>query len=835
MGHFSLALADARRLEELGPRARRGWPSGSKNSKPPCDRDDQKRLEREQRLESFERALAEGRLHDARDVLNAAADVWSKDELSKLDARLRERRNQASKALRKARDAVGRGLQRDARTAFEEARKLCSDSVSFKDRLVGLSANWAHERFQQVRQALADGQPFDAAQALAEWIQSEPEAEDLAEAQDLLLSVGERLAKRIREEARAGRFADALALACRVPNAFGRIHALRQLRERLERVQSLREASEVDPRQRAEGLRRLRRESSWEKLDADLRQAEKDAQRVQQELAAARKHIEAGELEKGRETLSRVLDQWPACEEARALLGGLLEDERERRERLDSAREAMRAGRLREAERQLLRLVSGGYGAEDARALLRDIARLQRKLARELSAVRARLEANAPAEELLASLAKLRRLQSDSPELEELEQSVLRRKGQGERIAQIRDALRQRKAQALLDGLRTCFENEHFDADDPGDRRSFAALGAEIEEALRGELSRGDALFAWDVARGLDIFGQNLELDVSSLRDAARQRIDEARRHARAGEEALDARDATRAESCLEAARAACATEASVLRLAHRVRRMMGKEHDLRSALELMDSDREGARERLGELGPTPRPLMSLAFEARDKLHRSGDFERGCRLEVEEAGEFLLFTEDRLRIGNASGSSLPQIPVLARIRAQHATLSRSVSFHGGVKHELESAAAARSTVNGRELREENGHTTELQSGDEILLGDVLPITFRRPNPRSSSTVLRLGRGFECLGVSRILWLKQGGRDGRILIGRGKDVHVRVRAAEPELFVWAPGPGRLSVYFAGLGSVDGAQFTGEKELSPGVTVRCGEIAFRVLPL
>ncbi|PIE23712.1 MAG: hypothetical protein CSA62_06285 [Planctomycetota bacterium] len=828
-GRLRLALADARRLHELDPE-RLGAAERIEEMEAALRAASEESARLEQQRESFERALAEGRLNEARDLLQSPSSEFSGEERQALELRLAERRKGASQALVRARKAVSSGLPSQAREAFGEARRLCSDSLSFRERLLGLSANWARERFHEVRAALAEGRAFDAAQALANWIQSEPESEDLVEAQDLLLSVGEQLAAQIRETAREGDFAAAHSLACQVPTPFGKIAALRQLRERVERAQVLVGEAERDPRRRVEALRRLQRETGWEALGAVLRQSEAEAGEIDRSLQEARDLLEKGEVEAGRAKVDAVLDRWAGCEEARALLDGLLEDERDRQQRLESAREDLRVGRLRQAEKQLLRLVSGGRAADAARALLRDISRLQKKMARELSSVRARLESGASPESLLASLERLERIQSDSPELEELRNIALRRRSQGERVGQFREALAARRSQPLIAALRSCFEQGHFDADDREDRRVFLDLGRELEKALREELQSGDVLFVYDVLRGLEVFVSKLGLEAGPLLASAEERIDAARREAELGLAALDARQASKAQQCLEDARAACANEPSVLRLAHKMRRLQGTQEDLREALRLAESDRAGACERLAGVGPTPRPLMSLAFDVKDKLARSGDFERGCRLEVEEAGEYLLFTEDRLRIGNASSTSYPQIPVLARIRPQHAVLERRVSFHGGVNYEVQSEEGSDTRLRGRLIEK-----APLQHGDQVLLGGVLPISFRRPSRRSVSVLLRLEKGFESRGVTRMLWVKQGGRDGKVLIGRGKDCHVRVRAAEPELFLWAPGPGRLSVHFAGLGDCDGASFTGEMELRPGAVVRCGEIVFRVLPL
>lgn len=827
-GHLTLAWKDVGRLQQLDPE----FPGCAELVQ---ELDELSRLTSERREQEeglrrgFEAALDEGRLGDAREFLAGLEHRIDGPSFEELEKRLHERRMQASRALRDVRDYMRRGLEREAREAMNKARRLCTDSISFRERLVGLSAAWAKEQWREIQRSLGEGRTLDAARALTEWWQSDPESDDLAEAKDLLLCVADRLAEDARKLASEGRFQEALQLACQAPGLVAKVGVLRHLKEKLEHLDVLLASEEEDPRRRVQGLARLYAETKWAALADYLERLRGSCEELEVGLRSARDLLARGKPQDGKARLEAILVTWPGCDEARALLDGLIDDERERAEQLKAARQAVRDGRLLEAQRHLFRLVTGGCGAEEARSLLRDVERIRGKVAREVHALETRFDAGAAAEEVLAEIARLERMQQDSVELADLEARALRRKARQERETLVRAALGRRDVEGCIRAVREWVAEGEDRSLRSEERGKLQQIGGEIEAALRDELARGDPAFVCALGSGLRTWQDMLAIDLEPLLSEAGARVEEARTLAREGVELLEHKDVARADEALQRARSLSPREPEVLRLAHRLRRVSVEREELNKALELADVDRQGAKEKLAALGPTPRPLGSLVLQVKQKVERSGELESGCLLQVEEAGEFLLFTDDRLRVGNATGRSFPQLPVLARIKSHHATFVRAVSFHGGVSDAIEAAAGAEVRVNA------DPAGSKLKHGDRILLGGILPLVYLRPSPRSLSALLRIEKGFECRGTSRVLWLKQGGRDGRILIGRGREVHVRVPHAEPELYLYAPGRGRICVHFDGTGEVDGEPFTQDGELGAGATVTCGKIRFRLLPL
>jgi hypothetical protein len=156
------------------------------------------------------------------------------------------------------------------------------------------------------------------------------------------------------------------------------------------------------------------------------------------------------------------------------------------------------------------------------------------------------------------------------------------------------------------------------------------------------------------------------------------------------------------------------------------------------------------------------------------------------QLAVDDAGEYLVLEGEELTIGHAKNRAA-DLPILADLLERHASLRfRAQSFHGGAGWEIaptpELDAAGRAIrVNGVAVR---GART-LKGGDRIEFSPQFAIRFHAPDPASSSSVLELERGFECLGAQRVLLLSPG-PGGRVRIGRRSRDHVRVARATPEI-------------------------------------------------
>ncbi len=828
-GQLDLARRDLDRVRRADPEHSRGQ-SLEDELQDLNGKDREEREQREALLGAFDRAFEEGRLGEAREILGQMNGFVDKSVKEDLQRKLKERRKSASRQLEKVRDELKIGLEGEARQSLEKARRLCADSITFRERLVGLSATWAKERWDEVQRHLQAGQALEAARVLNEWWESDPESENLAEARDLLLCVADKLAAEVRETAETGDFASALVLASKAPGEVARVHSLRRLKELLERLDLALTCKEEDPRRRARILARIEAETHWKALAAPLRAVREEAEEVDEELSRIKEQLGRGELEDGRKALDRLLDRSSGCEDARALLEGLMQDEQERSQRLEAARGELREGRLLEARKLLFGLVGGGPGADEAKNLLRDVERIQARVHRELSALEARFEAGESPDQLLPMLERLEKHQVDSPELRDLEGRLKQRREREAREQRIRSALDHRNTAPCLEALREWVAEGGEGKLRAEDRRALELLGQEIQGHLREALRAGHASYVLELGHGLRTWEDLLGLELAPLLDEATRRVEKARELAHKGLLALEARQVQEARRCAEEARQLGPEEPTVLRLRHRLKSLDREAALVEEAREMIDTDRDGARGKLEALGPTPRPLSSMVFDLKERLDRGGDLENGFRLQVEEAGEYLVLTEDRLRIGNATGKSYPQIPILARIKGHHATLIRSVSFHGGIKDGITAEEGCSMELDGRE-----GSQGDLSHGSRFVLGGILPLLYQRPCPRSATALLRIERGFECKGTSRLLWMKQGGKDGRIWIGRGREVHVRVPHAEPELYLYSPKPGVLRLYFDGPGELDGKSFKGEIELGSGSQVQCGGISFRILPL
>ena len=94
--------------------------------------------------------------------------------------------------------------------------------------------------------------------------------------------------------------------------------------------------------------------------------------------------------------------------------------------------------------------------------------------------------------------------------------------------------------------------------------------------------------------------------------------------------------------------------------------------------------------------------------------------------------------------------------------------------------------------------------------------------------------LVLQSGFQVAGTERILLMKDRGKDGRILLGPSRDVHVRVGSATSEVEVFAASTGQIRVACAAGGTIDGNAFKGEHPVDAGQVVTAAGVTFVLLP-
>ena len=180
-----------------------------------------------------------------------------------------------------------------------------------------------------------------------------------------------------------------------------------------------------------------------------------------------------------------------------------------------------------------------------------------------------------------------------------------------------------------------------------------------------------------------------------------------------------------------------------------------------------------------------------------------------------------------MSIGNVR-QARADLPVLANLAGRHASVRRSMSFHGGMQDTIV-ADEGEVRVGGALVAQQ-----VLKPGDRVQLGPALSFVYQRPTPRSLTVGLMLQSGFQVGGTDRVLLMKDRGRDGRILLGPGKDVHVRVAKATGEVEVFTTASGQIRVASASGGTIDGVPFRGEHPVDAGQVVVAAGISFLLLP-
>lgn len=827
-GLLDLAIQDAEALTKIDAELPR-LQEFLTNVRRQKDHEKERSQKRERVMAAFTQNLQLGRLNEAWEKLEDLSLLLDEKEEKALQGKVCERRTQAKEALQLAKEKLKSGKAMEAKEAWETARELWNDDPAFEEELQKIGSSWARELWVGVRKFLEKGAYQEAALAFSRICVKDPATSRLEEAKNLELQIANGLTGDAGQLAQKGAFDQALALLRKTPEPLVHFPSVRRLRETLIRVDGLISGVAEDPRIRLREMERIARETGWDKLPVS--EARRDVQLLEKGLKQVRAALGEGKLEEAKEILLGLSEKWPYCRDVNTHLESFRYDERQRIETLKAARKDLREGRLVAAERKLITLVPGGEGAKEARGLLRDLERIKAKVSRELLVLQARFENGEPSSGLEDGLAAIKRLQSDSDGVEDLEARILVAKNLRKRIQELEASLEGRDLEAFLGRFRDWMGDRGEGGLFQEDRIQIRELGQKIQKELRKDIETGRVEAQLFFLEGLLPFEGVLGVDLGGLLAKARRRKEAADLHARRGMVSLEEKDEAGARKSLENARREALDSPQVLRLAHRLEGLQRDRARVTEALQLARSDPEGARAHLDGLGPTPAPLRTMVFDAKNELERLGGLEGGCLLQVEEGGEYLLLTDDRLVVGHAKASVPPHIPVLARIRSRHVLLERKMSFHGGVQDRLIPVEGAKIQLNGKEI----SSSIPLSHGDEILLGGVLPMRYLRPNPRSVSALLKIERGFEARGAGRILWLRQGGKEGRVFMGRGEGMHIRVPCMEPEVYLFAPRPGQLRVFSAGGGEVDGKPFRSEADLGPGMRVRCGQVAFRVLPL
>ncbi|MBL8747686.1 MAG: hypothetical protein JNK78_00895 [Planctomycetes bacterium] len=569
-----------------------------------------------------------------------------------------------------------------------------------------------------------------------------------------------------------------------------------------------------------------------EAADALASQATENDQR----LARVHGMVEAGDLDAARAVLAEILAAEPLHEAARRDLELVEQGLAELDRRLDAARSSARAGRLREACSAALALSGSPRVAPQAAQLLADVRARMAVVDRGIDEVRVALHGRLAAgvegvRHCLRRLEELAKVQMDHDELPRMIEAVsaeIRALALCEDVAKAidREAMDEIVAAAdeLLASCERLIARHRLDARlaDLGDRL-LAAAGAALEA---GRLSSVDRC-----ADVIDRLGTALEgaaTRASSLRASAMERRARAEEQIAVAREAMERRDLMVAERAAADAMALWCDGPSVRQTAAQIVDVR-RQADALGRVEALAKERDffGANQRLAAMPPTHALLRTRVHDMKKDLARAQGLEGAFLLRVDEGGEHLVLRGETVSFGNVQ-KVRADVPILANLAGLHATIRRSMSFHGGMQDTVV-AEEGEVRVLGKRV---DRHV--LQSGDRIQLGSALGMSFVRSNSRSLSASLTLLGGFQVAGTDRLLLMKDRGRDGRILLGSSADAHVRVAGASGEVELFATNTGQMRVACAGGGTVDGLPFRGEQPVAAGQVVVASGVTFVLLP-
>ncbi len=556
-----------------------------------------------------------------------------------------------------------------------------------------------------------------------------------------------------------------------------------------------------------------------------------------QRLATIRQWIDQGELDKARAALSAFLVDQPLHDGARAELAMLDRSVEDLDRRLAEARAALKAGRLRQACAIALSLHGASRVAIEAQQLVADARSRMELVERGLDEVRVALHGRTAATQegvrhSLLRLQALAKLQGDHEELERFTAAVA---AEIEALAVIERASKALDRSALADVLAAFAElhalrarllspdrllSRWCDLADRLARLGDVALGAGRLEELAQIAAAFDPLL--DLRPEFTARVARWQGDAEARRAAAAALVAEARQK-------LGERDLAEAERLVEAARLQWSSDSDARRLYEDLRALRGQTDQL-AAVAAMTRDRDfaTAQQKLAAMVAGPSPLLrTRIYDMQQNLAKAQGLEGAFLLRVDEGGERLVLRGESITIGNVR-QNRADLPVLANLAGRHASIRRSMSFHGGMQDTVV-AEEGDVLVAGRKVKDK-----ALAAGDRVQLGPALGFVYQRPSGRSLTVGLDLQSGFQVAGTDRILLMKDRGRDGRILLGAAADVHVRVPRATGEVEVYANATGQIRVVCAAGGTIDGVAFKGEHPLAACQWVEAAGIMFQLLP-
>jgi hypothetical protein len=560
-----------------------------------------------------------------------------------------------------------------------------------------------------------------------------------------------------------------------------------------------------------------------------------EAAAADQRLAVARSRVDCGDLDGARAAFTGLLGEASLHAVARAELDLLDRSVEDLDRRLEQARASLRAGQLRQACAQALSLAGTARVATETQQVLAEARARMGLVDRGLDEVRVALHSRASAtadgvRHCLRRLEELAKVQADHAELPRVVAAV---QAEIEALA-ICDRLSAALDRAALSEVLQAFGEllphrerlllpERLDARWLGlvDRLAGfadAALAAgRLDDAERcaGQFEAFGALRPEFAARAGE-----WRRTVAAARSAAKDLVASAR-------ERLAERNLAEAERLAEEARRRWVEcpEARALVAELGVLQQQAATLDHVQAM-ARERDFLGAHQKLAAMPAATPFLRTRIYDMKQNLARAQGLDGAFLLRVDEGGEQLVLRGESVSIGNVR-QQRADLPLLANLAGRHASIRRSMSFHGGMQDSIV-AEEGEVRIAGRKVDQRHLH-----DGDRVLLGPALGFVYQRPTSRSLTVRLQLTGGFQVAGTDRILLLKDRGRDGRILLGPGADVHVRVARATGEVEVFANASGQLRVS-CGTGTLDGVPFAGDHPLAAGQIVAAAGITFCLLP-
>ncbi|MBM4060053.1 MAG: hypothetical protein FJ265_03005 [Planctomycetes bacterium] len=553
-------------------------------------------------------------------------------------------------------------------------------------------------------------------------------------------------------------------------------------------------------------------------------------------IEQARQQLATGQLEAARETLTAVLVEHPLHDGARRELDVVEKGLADLDQRLEAARAAAREGRLRAACAAAAALAGNGRVGAAAQLLAGEVRSRMAVVDRGLDEVRAALHGRAAATtegvrhslRRLQELAKVQCDHADLPVVTEAVTAEVQALETCERLGPVLDRRALAEARTGFDLLLAA--RARLLAPERLDARLFRLLD-QLAQAAQGLLAAGRLGEVEVAAAVLDRCASvraEFGARAGQLREAAAAKCAAAQAQVAEARCQLGSADLAEAERLAELAAAQWADGAPVRALAAELRQLRQHDEALARVEDLAaERDFQTARQELADLSPTPPLLRTRIYDMKQNLARAQGLEGAFLLRVDEGGEHLVLRGETVSIGNVR-QTRSDLPVLADLAGRHASVRRSMSFHGGMQDSVV-AEEGEVRVGGRAVAQHR-----LEAGDRVQLGTAFAFVYHRPSARSLTAGLQLQGGFQVGGTDRILLLKDRGRDGRILIGPGRDVHVRVPAATGEVELYANPTGQMRVHSDAGGAIDGVAFRGEHPVSAGQIVEAAGVSFVLQP-